>query len=254
VIDRFPGPLRRWVLPVASIVALVAAAIGLVLLGRGELAGPPLSSLTSSQGLRDWFDARPPAVAVFALLSLAALGLAGYLVALVGLTTIARLTSWRSMQRAADAAIPPGVRRVTAALFGVGLVGTAASPLVDGRPGRTETLVVVDRLLPGEPVEVLVPMDADEPDATDGSATLRRLIPDKPGSEAVPEEWVVQRGDHLWSIAESHLGDVLGRPPTDAEITPYWRVLIDHNRSRLSDADEPDMIFPGQVFELPPPT
>jgi nucleoid-associated protein YgaU len=242
------------VLPAASIVALAAAAVGLVLLGRGELAAPPLSSLTSPERLRNWFDARPPAVAVFALLRLAALGLAGYLVALAGLTFVARLTSSPSMLRATDAAIPPGARRVTAALLGVGLVGAAAGPLLDGRTGRTETLVMVDRLVPGQPVEVLVPLDGDDPDAADGSATLRRLAPDKPGSQpAAPQEWVVARGDHLWSIAEAHLGDVLGRPPTDAEITPYWRALIDHNRSRLSDPDLPDMIFPGQVFELPPP-
>ena len=45
-----------------------------------------------------------------------------------------------------------------------------------------------------------------------------------------------------------------GRPvPTDAEIDPYWRRLIEHNRDRLIDPANPDLIHPGQVFETPTP-
>jgi nucleoid-associated protein YgaU len=62
----------------------------------------------------------------------------------------------------------------------------------------------------------------------------------------------VQPGDHLWRIAERTLAAAWGREPTDAEIDPYWRDLIDLNRKRLRDAANPDRIFPGQVFELPP--
>jgi len=39
--------------------------------------------------------------------------------------------------------------------------------------------------------------------------------------------------------------------PTDAEVEPYWRRLIDLNRSRLVDPGNPDLIFPTQVFDLP---
>jgi hypothetical protein len=240
----------------AAVAVLLAAIAALILLGRGPLSAPPLTSLTSIDGLRAWFAARSPAVAVFALVRLGCLGLAGYLLAIVGLGLLARVTRSSRVQWSVDAATPPALRRATAALFGVGLMGAASGALLDERGAATETLVVVDRLTPGEPAEVLVRLD-DPPPPTEGSATLRLLPPEKvvPVAPTAPglEQWVVQRGDHLWSIAESHLGDALGRPPTDGEIAPYWRRLIEHNRSRLRDPTEPDLIFVDQVFELPPP-
>jgi hypothetical protein len=32
----------------------------------------------------------------------------------------------------------------------------------------------------------------------------------------------------------------------------YWQRLVDHNRDVLDDPDNPDLLFPGQVLELPP--
>jgi len=63
--------------------------------------------------------------------------------------------------------------------------------------------------------------------------------------------WTVRPGDHLWGIAAATLRQRLGRVPTDAEVEPYWRRLIDLNRSRLVDPGNPDLIFPTQVFDLP---
>jgi nucleoid-associated protein YgaU len=57
---------------------------------------------------------------------------------------------------------------------------------------------------------------------------------------------VINRGEHLWSIAASHLGD-----GTIADVAPYWRRLIAHNRARLRSGD-PDLVYPGEVVELPP--
>lgn len=55
---------------------------------------------------------------------------------------------------------------------------------------------------------------------------------------------VVERGDHLWKISERHLER--GLP-----VAPYWRKVIETNTSRLRSGD-PDLIFPGEVIELPP--
>ena len=52
-------------------------------------------------------------------------------------------------------------------------------------------------------------------------------------------------------MAEHVLRDALHREPTDAEVVPYWRELIAANRDRLRDRDNPDLVFPGQVFVLP---
>ena len=59
-------------------------------------------------------------------------------------------------------------------------------------------------------------------------------------------------GDHLWGVSEQALSAHLGRPATDAEIDGYWRRVIDLNRDSLLDPDEPDLVFSGQVIELPP--
>jgi nucleoid-associated protein YgaU len=42
--------------------------------------------------------------------------------------------------------------------------------------------------------------------------------------------------------------------PSDAEVDDYWTGLIAVNRSRLAHLDDPDLVFPGQVFELPVPS
>ncbi len=62
----------------------------------------------------------------------------------------------------------------------------------------------------------------------------------------------VEAGDHLWGIAEAVLQQGLGRPPTTAEIDPYWRAVVDLNRANLADPDNPDLLFKGQVIDLPP--
>jgi nucleoid-associated protein YgaU len=57
---------------------------------------------------------------------------------------------------------------------------------------------------------------------------------------------VVGEGDHLWKISARHLG-----PEADnGDIGPYWGEVIDVNTPRLLSGD-PDLIFPGEVVELP---
>ena len=53
-------------------------------------------------------------------------------------------------------------------------------------------------------------------------------------------------------LAEATLAQVWGRRPTDAEVAPYWRTVVEANRRRLVDPANPDLIRPGQVFTLPP--
>jgi nucleoid-associated protein YgaU len=65
-----------------------------------------------------------------------------------------------------------------------------------------------------------------------------------------PTTAVVEKGDHLWGISASHLEERLTRAPNPAEITPYWREVIEVNRDRLRSGD-PDLIFPGETVVLP---
>jgi nucleoid-associated protein YgaU len=67
------------------------------------------------------------------------------------------------------------------------------------------------------------------------------------------DRWTVKPGECFWTIAESVLHRAWGRPPSEAEIVPYWQRLIAANRSALAHPGDPDLIFPGQVFDVPTP-
>ena len=81
----------------------------------------------------------------------------------------------------------------------------------------------------------------------------RRVAAVATGDDADPEQWEVERGDHFWRIAEDTLTKSWGRPPTDAQIVPYWQQVIEANRDRLSPPGDPSLIYPGQEFALPSP-
>src|SRR5690606_21844874 len=66
------------------------------------------------------------------------------------------------------------------------------------------------------------------------------------------ETVTVEAGDSFWSIGRTVLADVWERSPTDPEVAAYTRQLIDHNRDGLTARDNPDLIHPGQQFQLPP--
>jgi hypothetical protein len=68
-----------------------------------------------------------------------------------------------------------------------------------------------------------------------------------------PEVWVVEPGDHLWSIAAETLTEHLGKAPSERRVARYWQRLIDANRDRLVIPGEPDVIMPGQRLVLPRP-
>jgi hypothetical protein len=93
--------------------------------------------------------------------------------------------------------------------------------------------------------------------ALDDRSTARMVGLGPPGAadteEAAPEagEHEVVAGEHLWSIAADHLAAHLDRTPTEAEITPHWQRLVEDNRDRLANPDDPDLIFPGQRLVLP---
>jgi hypothetical protein len=72
------------------------------------------------------------------------------------------------------------------------------------------------------------------------------------GSEVAHDrEVTVEVGDSFWRVAERVVAAHGDTPPTDAEVTRYWQRLIEHNRDRLTDPDEPDLLYPGQVLVLP---
>ncbi len=77
--------------------------------------------------------------------------------------------------------------------------------------------------------------------------------PNAPNTGSPLNTWTVHPGDSFWAVAHSVLTEAWRRPPTDAELMPYWRVLIAHNTTRLVDAGNADLVYPGQIFEVPTP-
>ncbi|MGQ0521455.1 MAG: hypothetical protein ACT4PX_09945 [Actinomycetota bacterium] len=65
--------------------------------------------------------------------------------------------------------------------------------------------------------------------------------------------WTVRPGDHFWGVAEQVLAEALRCPASDQEVDPYWRAVVEANRSVLRDPANPDLLFPGQVIAIPPP-
>jgi hypothetical protein len=75
----------------------------------------------------------------------------------------------------------------------------------------------------------------------------------QPGSEVMGDVSVTVRiGDHLWALAEARVNGLLGRRAFDHEIAPYWRIVVDENRSSIRSGD-PDVIMPGERIMLPDP-
>ena len=59
---------------------------------------------------------------------------------------------------------------------------------------------------------------------------------------------VVAPGDHFWKISQRRLATVDPQAP----VGPYWRRVVEANRDNIRSGD-PDLIYPGEVVELPAP-
>jgi nucleoid-associated protein YgaU len=210
-------------------------------------------------------DHQSPPTLAFGALRLAAMGLAWYLLAVTLAGLLARAVGSGRWAAAMDALSPTVVRRLVQGAAGLSLTaavtGTqAAAWSAPASLATTASPVPIMRRLPAtEPAPTA-------PGATTASATRQpdaaprtitpprtttppRTIPSPPP----PPTWVIRSGDNLWSVAEATLAGAWGRPPSDAEIDDYWMELIAANRARLVHGDDPDLVFPGQVFLLPTP-
>lgn len=86
---------------------------------------------------------------------------------------------------------------------------------------------------------LLLPDDAQVPDPDDTPIPVRETV-------------VVEPGDHFWKFAEETLELGWGRRPSDLETADYWRDLVEQNRPNLPAPYDPDLIQPGQTYDLPP--
>lgn len=180
------------------------------------------------------------------LLAWVALGLAAYGAVANLVVVVAHFSRSAWWQRLVERMAPPKLLWIAT---GVATVGALTTPrrVVETPTADTAARSQVTTTLPpgADPRPVPPPPLPPEPAPTPPTPAPQ------PSGDPV-STWTVRPGDHLWRIAERTLAEAWAREPTDAEIDPYWRDLIDLNRKRLRDAANPDRIFPGQVFELPP--
>jgi nucleoid-associated protein YgaU len=177
-----------------------------------------------------------PEAQVISIVRAVAASLATWLLVVTVLAVAARLLRIRWL----GAVAPAGVRRLVAsALAGAVLLspGVAAASAGGGASAPP----------PGVEVPVLDRVESAAATATTtGAATPATVTP--PSLEA-PEVHLVEPGDSLWHIAAGELAVRLGHEPSDAEVIPYWRRLIDANRHVVGE--NPDLIRPGQQIDLP---
>ena len=238
---------------VMGVLAVVTALAALHLAGRGPLAPPPL---TSPSAWAAWAAGRDPVVAAFAVLRLVALAVGWYAAVVTVGGAAARLASRQRLVAALDRITLPSLRRLAAATVTVSLSAGLATPAA---ADRHDAPAVAD-----SPTSTAsTGSTTTVPTITVPTITMRRLpqstepAPPPPASadrtSSADRTWSVRPGECFWSIAEAVLADDLGRRPSADEVVPYWQRLIDANRSVLADPDNPDLIFPGQVFTVPPP-
>lgn len=236
---------------------------------RGVLAGPPLGEPASWPA---WAAGRSGLEAAFAVLALVVVILASYLLATTALAVVARLAGSRRMLSLAEVLTLPVVRRSLFAglgmsLAGVAVVGAGSRP---GGPGSRALALDAPGLVvvttdpasgqaptspsSGEQAPVMQRLPDRQPDWGQPSrSTPESPPPESPPPASPPPEWEVRSGDHLWSVAARILEAARKAEVTDAEMAPYWRSVVEANRSLLADPANPDLIFAGQRLVIPAP-
>lgn len=228
-----------------------------------------------------WLSTADTATAVVAILRTLAIVAAWYLALLTLAGTVARRAQRPALVEVTDAATPAFVRALLTSAGGLTLSAAGLSlgvaPLL--APGETPGIdLVAAAATPAAPVpsSALAERASLERvpvgDGADPTAVLRpfqfRLAPlqaplaataadgdigprdsDESGEPAI---WVAETGDHLWTIAAETLAESWGRPGSEAEVAAYWATVVAANGSNLVVPGDADLIFPGQVFDLPP--
>ncbi len=254
---------------VGLVVTLTGSAVYIV--GRKVLAPPDLAEPGTWER---WFVSVGPVVAVFTVgrvlllavsalwvftavsLACASLGGPGGRVALLMVGLLRRLHL-------------PGSARMLALTVGLsvsavtlGACGAAGSPSSASHPApvlvNPATGPISTVLSPASTAAAASPRAAP----MRGSATAPAPRPtDQPKPVASAEAstptamtgalWIVRPGDDLWSIAARTIQLRLGRPPERGEIAAYWLEVISANHNRLPRPDDPSLLYPGDLIELP---
>ena len=240
--------IKRATVLVAWFAGLAGLLVGLHAAGRGALAGPDQAAPGT---WADWTSGRTAPEAAMAVLRLVGIGLAWYLLAATAIGLVARLLGGARSVELADLVTLPFVRRVVQVGLGVGFAGAVVAAAGAGRGVQVERVPTA--------ADVALATDDTRPQATTTSTpttTTTTAAPAAAAPQPAPavRTWVLQPGDHLWSIAEHVVEEQVGRRPSEREVHDYWRTLVERNRQRLPHPQDPDLVYAGLEIELPLPS
>jgi hypothetical protein len=203
-----------------------------------------------------------PLVATIASWTIAvARPLAVYGMAVSALCLAGLLTRRDRLIRASGRLAPRWLHRMVTGLAVAGALSSAVAP--SGRSVEQHHAVVAERDAPGDIAAPVVepPSSTIAPTTTLGPVSTPLIRPSTSAAtstaadlpiEKATATWTVRHGDHFWRVAELSLAAAWGRTPTEREVDAYWRSLVSLNRSRLADPRNPELLYVGQVLELPP--
>ena len=211
----------------------------------------PPPAFDGATAVSAWLDQRDAPTALAGVLRVAVHGVAIYLLVSTVAACAFQLLPSNAAHRLPllDRLTAAPVRRVVHAAFGVSLAFGALTSIAattseeDAGPS------------------VSIPLPAPVPPSTTTTTTSTRTSlatpvvmpePDTEPTPSPPATWTVRPGDSFWNIAERLVSGAIGRPATDAEVDGYWRRLIETNRSRLADPENPDLLFDLQELGVPP--
>ncbi len=242
-------------LEVLLVVALEVALIVALHLTAGPTYAVPVDDITG------WLQGAEPTVVLVAMARLVGLAIGYWLLSTTVLYAAAHYLGWRSMTNGLRFVTLPVVRRVVqgvtaVSLTSASLMGPAA---VSVGPALADTVVVAQ-----DDADTTSPDAIESPTSTDyrpDAAGWPQFQADQGGgfwlpsavssSLAAADSYVVQRNDHLWSIAERAVRAGAGREVTEDEVCRYWVRLVEANRATIRSGD-PDLIYPDEVLTLPP--
>lgn len=245
-VNPAPGS-RRWAgrLVLLAWLGLLLATVAWVPRVAQQVSPPPL--LGGAASIREWLASRDEAMVIVGVLRLTVHGCALYLLASTLVACAMQLLPSRAAHRLPllDRLTATPVRRVVNAAFSVGLTVGALSSLTP-KSAPTEPVPVLR--MPTTSTAPFTTATAEPPATVHTPEALDPIVT----ADASPAAWTVDAGDHFWGIAERLLSAAHGRPADDVEIAPYWRLLVEVNRDRLVDPDNPDLLFEGQELRVPP--
>ena len=252
------------------VLALLVAGEAIAVVALHRLGGVDGFAIPRND-LARWLQQTPSEEVLLAGVRLAALVAAWWLLGSTLLYVAARVARLHGTAAALGWATLPAVRRWADRAAAVSIV--AATALGVGRPAAadpppttssTTAPVVIDAdhrdpvRVPSRPPSSVrtgqavdpPPVPSVPPDAQ--TAPVPATPPPAPTAGATH---TVARGEHLWSIAARQVATATGKPPADlapADIAPYWLRVVEVNRPGLRSGN-PNLVYPGEVVELPPP-